>query len=196
MRNETFSGRATLPARSLTGRIGSSLLLASMAAIAGCQCQNSSPPAAMVVPGTSYTVSRNWGTLPPVTVHNARNWPMMQASYLSGNVRHNPVYLKDIDHNAEYSGSALTPCSVAERELTGIADIPWFYINLAISPIMMLQRPPLSSEVSSSSNIPPIYNGRLSPVAADAVVPAGPSAHLTGSLSVSSDGKLENRTGK
>lgn len=142
-----------------------SLILLAVAGIAcaGCHCSAPQRPAAALrVPGTGMVVGRNWGTLPPVRVRNARSWQPMQAVFLSGRVRHNPVYMKDLDHNARFSGNACGFWASSQRELVGVADIPWFYVNLAVCPIMMLERPPFTMETSAAANYRPIYHGQLS----------------------------------
>ena len=130
---------------------------------AGCHCNTPDrSAAALTAPGTGMVVGRQWGTLPPVTVRNARPWQPMDAVFLGGAVRHNPVYMKDLDHDARFSGNAVAFCVTSRQELIGLADIPWFYINLAICPIMMLERPPLMMETSAAADSRPIYNGRIS----------------------------------
>ncbi len=146
------------------GRVIRSLIVLVAAGIgcAGCQCSAPQRPAAeLTVPGTDMVVGRHWGTLPPVTVRNARSWQPMQAVFLQGEVRHNPVYMKDLDHDARFSGNASGFCANSRRELIGVADIPWFYVNLAVCPIMMLARPPFMMETSAPSDYRPIYYGQL-----------------------------------
>ncbi len=130
---------------------------------ASCHCGEPDHSAAeLTVPGTGMVVGRDWGTLPPVTVHNAHQWQPIHAVFLDTAVRHNPVYMKDLDHNAKFSGNASTFCVTSRQELIGLADIPWFYINLAVCPIMMLERPPFVMETSAAADYRPIYNGQIS----------------------------------
>ncbi len=69
----------------------------------------------------------------------------------------------------------------------GLANIPWFYANLAITPVLMCIHPPLAQVSSVPRGISPIYQGYLPLHGAVAPVPAPgqidwpyPVVHISG----------------
>ncbi len=114
-------------------------------------------PGLLVVPGTGMGIGAHWGTLSLPACAGRRPWPVMHAVYLTAPVRHNPVYMHDLDSN-----STLYAQPASWRAVTlSLLDIPWFYMNLAITPALMVVHPPLQVRISSRRVRQQVYNGKL-----------------------------------
>ena len=125
------------------------------------------PGRPLAVPGTDMTIGANWGRMPPMTEAIHRPWPAMKSDYFSGVVKHNPIYLRDLDAKSHYRDCNPTFC----QEAIGLANIPWFYTNLAITPVLMCLNPPWTQVCSVPRHISPIYQGYLPLHGAVAPVP-------------------------
>ena len=111
----------------------------------------------LVVPGTGMGIGADWGTLSVPAGSAHRPWPVMHAVYLTAPLRHNPVYMHDLD-----SSSQLYAQPASWRAVTmSLLNIPWFYVNLAITPALMVVHPPLQVRKSSLQVPQQVYKGML-----------------------------------
>lgn len=111
----------------------------------------------LVVPGTGLAIGATWGTLPAPAGATHRPWPAMHAKYQTAAVRCNPVYLHDLDSNTSFDNR---PASWQATTIS-LLNIPWFCVNLAITPALMVAHPPFEQVTSSVGVAEPIYNGFL-----------------------------------
>ena len=125
------------------------------------------PGRALSVPGTDMTIGANWGRMTPMTEAIHRPWPAMKSDYFSGVAKHNPIYLRDLDAKSHFRDRNPTFC----QEAIGLGNIPWFYANLAITPVLMCLNPPWTQVCSVPGHISPIYQGYLPLHGAVAPVP-------------------------
>jgi hypothetical protein len=138
---------------------------------------------AIMVPGTGMAIGANWGRMEPLLATAHRPWPAMQALYDAGVIKHNPVYLRDLDARQDFRGKNPS----FGQEARGLSNIPWFYANLAITPVLMCIHPPLAEVCSVPGAVSPIYQGYLPLHGAVASVPAPgridwpyPVVHISG----------------
>ena len=111
----------------------------------------------LAVPGTGMVIGANWGRMTPMAEATHRTWPAMKSDYFTGVVKHNPIYLRDLDADSHFRNGNPT----FDQETIGLCNIPWFYANLAITPILMCVKPPLAQVDSVPRHISPIYQGYL-----------------------------------
>ena len=111
----------------------------------------------LTVPGTDMTIGANWGRMTAMAKSTRRSWPAMEVMYYSGAVKHNPIYMRDLDSHSHFHHGNVT----ATREAVGLANIPWFYANLIMTPVLMCVNPPWVQVVSVPRHISPIYQGYL-----------------------------------
>ncbi len=111
----------------------------------------------LAVPCTDAIIGANWGRMKPMAQAQHRPWAMMTVHYFSGVVKHNPVYLWDLDACGHFRNH---PPSF-RQEAIGLGNIPWFYANLAITPVLMCFNPPWAQVCSVPRCISPIYEGHL-----------------------------------
>ena len=109
------------------------------------------------IPSTELTIGANWGRMQPMAAAQHRPWPRMNAYYFSGVVKHNPVYLRDLDAQSHLRDQNPT----LGQEAIGLGNIPWFYANLAITPVLLCLNPPWAQVCSVPRCISPIYQGYL-----------------------------------
>ncbi|NNM87101.1 MAG: hypothetical protein HKL95_01120 [Phycisphaerae bacterium] len=111
----------------------------------------------LVVPGTNMGIGAHWGTLSVPAVAGRRPWPVMRAIYLTAPVRHNPVYMHDLDLGSKLYEQPASWHAV----MASVLNIPWFYMNLAITPALMVVHPPLQVRKSPIRVREQVYNGKL-----------------------------------
>ncbi len=149
----------------------------------GRDCGTRAGHAPITVPDTELAIGANWGRMRPLTAAQHRPWPRMNVYYFSGVVKHNPVYLRDLDSHSHFRNH---PPSF-RQEAVGLGNIPWFYANLAITPVLMCLNPPWAQVYSVPRCITPIYEGYLPPQGVVAPVPESgridwpyPVVHISG----------------
>ncbi len=111
----------------------------------------------VVVPGTGMGIGATWGTLPVPACATHRPWPIMHAVYCAAPVRHNPVYMHDLDANSKFDDRPASWNAIT----INVLNIPWFYVNLAITPGLMVVHPPLQVCKSPLRVPQKAYNGML-----------------------------------
>ncbi|MGN6367569.1 MAG: hypothetical protein ACTHN5_04845 [Phycisphaerae bacterium] len=123
-------------------------------------------PGSAPVPGTPWHVDFDWGEIGPLAGVEHRAWPEDGTSYVAADVKHDPVYyfsiLPQVGHvnNGSWQGNAWS----------GIVEIPWFYLNTAALPVLMVLDPPLQQRTTERLSQNPVYLGYLP--AGGEVVPA------------------------
>jgi hypothetical protein len=148
---------------------GSAILCGSLAGAAGCSQTPPEQCAAkpMSVPGTSMVLEPDWGVPTQQYTAAVRPLPVMNVTYVNGTVAHNPIYMHDLDEPLEYRDR---PPTFGE-EMVGLANIPWFYVNLGITPVLMCFELPLKQVYSSGVAPEGVYNGNLPATEYPAVAP-------------------------
>ena len=126
-------------------------------------------PGSAAVPGTPWSVDFDWGEIAPLDNYPHRAWPDDQTTYVQADVKHNPVYYFNIQphlpvkqNDGSYQGEAVS----------GIIEFPWFYVNTAALPVLMILDPPLAQRTTERLSENPVYLGHL-PTSGD-IVPSPP----------------------
>jgi len=123
-------------------------------------CSQTAVPAEnqpIAVPDTGMVIEPDWGRPEGLNTTAERQWPEMDVTYVNGTVAHNPIYMHDLDEPLEYRDR---PPTLTEQ-MVGLADIPWFYVNLGITPVLMCIQLPLMQVYSTGAAPESIYSGYL-----------------------------------
>ena len=115
-------------------------------------------PGSTAVPGTSWTLDHYWGEIAPLESAPHRAWPDDQTTYVQADVKHNPLYYFSIQphlpvkqNDGSYKGDAVS----------GIIEFPWFYVNTAALPVLMILDPPLQQRTTERLSESSVYLGHL-----------------------------------
>jgi hypothetical protein len=144
------------------------------------------------VPGTGWAIDHSWGQGLVLTDAPHRAWPETKGIYESGRVKHNPAYYYNLQPyldvtqpNGSYSGDWLS----------NLYEVPWFYLNTAALPVLMILEPPLAQRTTDRVSQDPNYLGHLPE--AGAVVPTPVPGELRWEYPfLNPDGSVKERPGQ
>jgi len=161
------------------------MIYGALLAAAGCsQTPDQSAEKPIPVPDTGMVIEPDWGQPEGLNTTAARPWPAMNVTYVNGTVTHNPTYMHDLDEPLEYRDRPPT----FTEEMIGFANVPWFYVNLGITPILMCFQPPLMQVYSTGVAPESIYSGYLPAPGYSAPVPEkGQVSQPQSSINASTD---------
>jgi hypothetical protein len=115
-------------------------------------------PGSIPVTGTPWTLDYSWGQVPVLTDSPHRAWPQSETTYQVANVKHDPIYffnLQDQLPMRQVNGGW------AGDWVSNAVEVPWFYLNTAALPVLMVLEPPFAQRTSDRSGIDPNYHGHL-----------------------------------
>jgi hypothetical protein len=110
------------------------------------------------VPGTPWSVDFSWGQGIQLQDYPHRPWPDTTTGYQVANVKHNPVYYFNVGEVLPQARSAGT---LRGDFVSDLYEIPWFYLQTAALPVLMVLEPPLAQRTSDRSSTDPLYRGYL-----------------------------------
>jgi hypothetical protein len=87
-----------------------------------------------------------------------RAWPDTTAHYEVATVKHNPVYYYNVQPllNVEQNNGTTWGDWVSN-----VYEIPWFYLNTAALPVLMVLEPPLAQRTTERTGGDPNFHGHL-----------------------------------
>jgi hypothetical protein len=129
-------------------------------------------PGSAQVPGTPWAIDFDWGEIAPLENVPHRAWPDDQTTYVQADVKHNPVYYFSL---ATVLGVKNDGSYVSEGQ-QGLIDFPWFYLNTAALPVLMILEPPLQQRTTEYLAQNPVYLGHQ-PAGGD-IVPSPPPGRI------------------
>ncbi len=110
------------------------------------------------LPGGDWAVDHSWGQGLTLNDFPHRDWPQSTATYQTINAKHDPLYFFNLqEHLPVKQNDGSTRGNI--RSVT--YEVPWFYINTAALPVLMVLEPPLAQRSTSSPTQDPNYNGHL-----------------------------------
>ena len=109
------------------------------------------------VPGTGWAIDDSWGQVLPLENYAHRAWPDEQTTYKAAVVKHKPVYYFDIENEIPIK----TKGDWVGNGAGAAIEIPWFYANTALLPVLMVLEPPLLQRTTERLGKDPIYHGYL-----------------------------------
>ncbi len=124
---------------------------------------------AIAVPETGMVIGASWGRMEPLREATHRSWNKMRVTYVNDAVKHNPVYMRDLDAGSHFAEGR----AAVKQDVVSPVEIPWFYLNLTVTPVLMCIQPPLATVCTVPRGISPIYKGYLPPHGA--IAPAATS---------------------
>ncbi len=93
----------------------------------------------------------------PLENYPHRAWPDEQTTYKAAVVKHKPVYFFDIENEIPIKTKGDSVGNWAGAAI----EIPWFYANAALLPVLMVLEPPLVQRTTERLGQDPIYFGYL-----------------------------------
>jgi hypothetical protein len=126
------------------------------------------------LPTGDWSVDFSWGQGLVIQDYPHRPWAEVTATYQDGTVRHNPVYYYNIqEHLPVPQNSGTTNGDI----ISSFYEIPWFYLNTAALPVLMVLEPPLAQRTTAHESADPNFRGHLPETGAVVPVPAPGSLH-------------------
>lgn len=110
------------------------------------------------MPGGDFAVGHDWGQGLTLTEALHRDWPTTTAHYEVVHAIYNPLYYTDLQKQLPVGQNNGSYCSDVT---TGLIDIPWFYAQTMILPILMVFEPPFTQLQAGVPTPDPNYNGYL-----------------------------------
>ncbi len=110
------------------------------------------------VPGTGWSIDHSWGQVMPLNNYPHRAWPETKGTYENGDVKNNPVYYYTIQ---DHLNVPQNDGSVKADWTSEVYEVPWWYVNTAILPVLMVLEPPLAQRSTRLPSADPNYNGHL-----------------------------------
>jgi len=126
------------------------------------------------MPGGDWSVDFSWGQGVVLQDYPHRPWAEVTATYEEGTVRHNPVYYYNIqEHLPVPQNTGTTKGDI----ISSAYEIPWFYLNTAVLPVLMVLEPPLAQRTTAHPSGDPNFRGHLPETGTVVPVPAPGSLH-------------------
>ncbi|HVS70684.1 MAG TPA: hypothetical protein VHQ47_05455 [Phycisphaerae bacterium] len=126
------------------------------------------------VAGTGWRVQFWWGENLPMESYPHRNWPESQTTYQAAQVKHDPTYYWYFQDFVP--GANKNVGTFAGDYYSDLYEVPWFYVNTAILPALMVIQEPFSQVRTERLGADPIYLGYLPP---GPIVPSPPPGEIT-----------------
>lgn len=147
-------------------------------------------PGATPMPGGDFLVDHAWGQGLTLPEYPHRDWPATTALYETPHATHNPLFFTNVQEQLPVPQNDGT---YRANVKSAFIEIPWFYVNSAVLPLLMVLECPMAKRHTDVITPDPIYNGYL---------PAGPivPAPTTGALRweypfLNSDGTIKQTNG-
>jgi hypothetical protein len=112
----------------------------------------------IMAPDGDWPVDFSWGQ--GLVLENAphRAWPETTAYYKDAIIYHNPVYYFNLQ---EHMDVAQDPGTCKGDWISTAYEVPWFYFNTAILPILMALEPPLAQRMTVRTSQDPNFLAHL-----------------------------------
>lgn len=144
------------------------------------------------VPGTAWSVDHSWGQGLVLQESAHRAWPESTGYYESGAIKHNPTYYYHLQPTLNMQQP---DGSFRGDWVSNLVEIPWFYLNTAALPVLMILEPPLAQRTTDRLPQDPNYNGHLP--AGGTVVPTPAPGDLRWTYPfLNPDGSVKDRPGQ
>ena len=121
-------------------------------------------PGTMPIPGSTqtpdgdWTIDNSWGQGLVLENYPHRPWPDSTAYYADGDIKNNPLYYFNFqEHVAMQQNSGTYAADVA----TTLIEVPWFFLNTAALPVLMVLEPPLAQRTTQRPSADPNFRGHL-----------------------------------
>jgi hypothetical protein len=110
------------------------------------------------IPGGDWAVDHSWGQNLTLTNYPHRNWAPTTAVYQTATIAHNPTYYFNLQEHLPVKQNDGT----LRGDLRSTSyEIPWFYLNTAALPILMVLEPPLAQRTTAVPERNPDFMGHL-----------------------------------
>ncbi|HEY4330352.1 MAG TPA: hypothetical protein VGN88_11495 [Phycisphaerae bacterium] len=121
-------------------------------------------PGTVPMAGTTATPSGDWsidnswgqGLVLDEAVHRA--WPQTTAEYKSDPIKHNPLYYFNLQDHTNLPKNNGSPKNDVK---TTFIEVPWFFVNTAALPWLMLFEQPLQQRITDREVADPTFHGHL-----------------------------------
>jgi hypothetical protein len=110
------------------------------------------------VPDTGWAIDHSWGQGLVLQDYAHRAWPDTRGTYVSGAVKHNPAYYYNLQ---PYLDVTQPNGSWGGDWVSNLYEIPWFYLNTAALPVLMILEPPLAQRTTDRVSQDPNFLGHL-----------------------------------
>lgn len=123
-------------------------------------------PGSTPAPDGDWAIDHSWGQ--GLTLDNVphRAWPESTAYYKDALVKHNPVYYFNLQEHEKYAPQ--NRGTLKGGWISNAFEVPWFFVNTAMLPVLMALEPPLAQRASIQSSNDPNFLAHL-PTAGDTV---------------------------
>ncbi|HVX86832.1 MAG TPA: hypothetical protein VH253_18765 [Phycisphaerae bacterium] len=125
------------------------------------------------VAGTGWRVQFWWGENLPMANYPHRDWPVSTTTYQAAQVKHNPTYYWYFQDFVP--GANRNVGTFAGDYYSDLYEVPWFYVNTAILPVLMVIQEPFTQVTTERLGADPIYFGYLPP---GPIVPSPPPGEI------------------
>jgi hypothetical protein len=144
------------------------------------------------VPDTGWAIDHSWGQGLVLQDAPHRAWPDTQGHYVTGDVKHNPTYFFNVQ---PYLNMQQNNGSTQGDWISNLVEVPWFYLNAAALPVLMVLEPPLAQRTSDRVSQDPNFLGHLPE--AGVVVPTPVPGELRWTYPfLNPDGSVKNKPGE
>lgn len=116
-------------------------------------------PGGMAVAGTPWVAEYSWGEGLPMQSYPHRDWGVSTGTYHAQQVKHNPTYYFFFQDFVP--GTGHNTGTYAGNIVADLYEVPWFYVNTAILPALMVIQEPFAQVRTERLGQDPRFLGYL-----------------------------------